>query len=831
MTRNKKKVREPEKKGKVIPLMSPKNKHLGMRSSPVKKEPSAGKGTTWWRSGGKTADRASFLPAKGSHTLFLVAFTGLMLLLFYPPYFRGLFFPVEQRWTLLLAIMLFTITYLWKLTYREVSFLNCPLDFAAAALVLVYILAAIKPASQGLAVAEVAKVLLYFLTYWLVSRLGGRSCNNYLLHTLYLAAAGTALAALLTATGLVYIKDGFLGGRFYSTLQYPNALASYVGAGSIIGFYLWARAYHKRPYLYTAANYLLLMVFLGTGSRGAYLFFPLFMVFFCLLAPRGYRIPVIAHSVFCTVAALVGNMGFIPMAVAKSYGSAWGWFALGLLVAFGGQLIIQLTGRSLESPRVRKVAVATVMLLLIGFSFYLAAHVAVKPAVGGEQPGGVLNRILPPQIMARIQDINLDTSSSQHRLFWTGDAIKMVRDRPLLGFGGGGWEAAYRQYQSYFYNSTQVHNHYAQVAVETGMAGISILLAVWLLFLITSWGNYRHNQGEERFQALATGTAALFLGTHAVIDFNLALGAVSIMLWAFFGLSRSLEEERLGSQPILTLQVFKQKRAAYITGLTLSCLLMFLFSISYLMGVASARRAAIALQYNNLEATAAYLEEAGRYDPFTASYHNDLAGIYLNVGQTEKALVHALAASAREPFNISILGRLAEAYWHSDLAEQAVATMERSRRASPWAAGVWENLAQIYTVAGIKYLKDGQQEKAREVFEQAAAMPEEVLAKVDSLGKYKGLHDRGGLALTGAIHLRAAIGQYFLGHRERAAASLQKASADAGVKAEAILWQAVLAYRESNNFQAEQLLTKVRDIDANIAEQYDALKSLSPLDK
>ncbi|MBE3572285.1 MAG: hypothetical protein IMW95_04985, partial [Moorella humiferrea] len=171
-------TKEENKKGKVIPLTSAI----------------------------KSGKKQKVNNEEGNKTLFFLAFGGLMLLLFYPPFFRGLFFPVEQRWTLLFAAVLFFLTYLWKLSRREAALLNHPLDFAAAALVVVYILAAVKPASRSLAVAEVAKVFLYFLTYWLVSRLGGGRRSLYLLNTMYLAAAGTALAALFSATEIVYIK-------------------------------------------------------------------------------------------------------------------------------------------------------------------------------------------------------------------------------------------------------------------------------------------------------------------------------------------------------------------------------------------------------------------------------------------------------------------------------------------------------------------------------------------------------------------------------------------------------------------------------------------------
>ncbi|WP_406676127.1 O-antigen ligase family protein [Neomoorella carbonis] len=824
-------VKEAHRKGKVIPLTSATKGGKKQTANKVEVNPEASMPVIpWRRAKAKSSTGEPFWPSGGNQTLFLLAFAGLMVLLFYPPFFRGLFFPVEQRWTLLFAAVLFFLTYLWKLSRREVSFLNRPLDFAAAALVVVYILAAVKPASRSLAVAEVAKLLLYFLTFWLTSRLGGQRRTLYLLHALYLATVGVALAALLSATGIVYIKDGFVGGRFFSTLQYPNALASYVGAGSIIGFYLWAQSGSRQRYLYAAANYLLLMVFLGTGSRGAYLVFPVVVFLYWLLAPKGYRLNTLAHLVTSSAAALAGNARFIPLAVAKAYGPAWSWFALGLLVAFAGQLIIHGAGWSLRTPRARLAAGVAVLVFLVGAGVFSARHqLAVTPVGGDRQPAGVLTRILPPQIMTRLQDINLETKSSRERLIWTGDALKMVRERPVLGFGGGGWEAAYRQYQSYFYNSTQVHNDYAQVAVETGMAGITVLGIIWLLFLLATLGNYRFYRGTERLQTLAIGMAALNLGLHAAIDFDLALGAVSMMLWACFGLARGIEGQRLGPEPALAAAVFKNKQVAYVTGAALATLVIVLFSVSYLAGVASARQAAAALQRNNLRATASYLEEAGRYDPFTASYNSDLAGIYLKEGKTKEALAQALAASKKDPYNLAVLNRLAEAYWQDGAIEQALATMERARQVAPWVGATWENLGQAYTAAGINYLQAGQQDKARRMFQQAAALPAAVKEKEDSLGEFKDLHQPGGVTLSPAIHLRAAIGQYFLGQEREAAVNLNAAAGDPQIKAEVQLWQAILAYHQGDAGRANQLLAQVEKANADLAKQYDQFKNLPVL--
>ena len=830
---HKKKIKD-NGRGKVISLESAVNKGRKTRTdNKAHGESDAGSQVSPWRR--RTEEQVAeetFWPEKGNRTLFALAFSGLILLLFYPPFFRGLFFPVEQRWTLILAAVIFFFAYLWKFSRREIAFLNRPLDFAAAALVVVYILAAIKPASRGLAMAEIAKVLLYFLTFWLVSRLGGQRRTLYLLHALYLAGVGAALAALLAATDLVYIKDGFVGGRFFSTLQYPNALASYVGAASIIGFYLWARSENRWRYGYAAANYLLLMVFLGTGSRGAYLIFPTVVFLYWLLAPGGYRLNTLAHLVACGAAALLGVARFIPLALAKAHGQAWGWFTLGLMVALLGQVLIQGAGRILTTPRARIAAGVVILVILVGGAAVFVLHQpGISAASTGGQVPGVLGKILPPQVVSRLKDINLKTRSSRERIIWTQDALQMVRQRPILGFGGGGWEAAYRQYQRYYYNSTQVHNDYAQVAVEAGLVGLVVLAAVWLLFLLVTAGNYRHSQGQGRLQALAVGAAAVNLGLHAAIDFDLALGAVSIMLWACFGLARSLEGQRLEPEPALPPLIFKNRQLPCITAVSLATLVLILFAGSYLAGVSSARQAAAALQRNNLPAAAAYLEEASRYDPFTASYNSDLAGIYLQEGKTKEALNQALAASAKEPYNLAILNRLVEVYWQEGSVQEAVATMERARQLAPWVGAAWENLGQIYDAAGISYLQAGQKDRARQMFQEAAALPESIQAKVDTLGDFKDLHQPGGVALSPAIQLRAGIAQYFLGQEKEAAINLEAAARDANLQAEARLWQAVMAFHHGDGLLSSRLLAEVQKTNTSLAKQYDQLKTLPVLSK
>jgi hypothetical protein len=225
-----------------------------------------------------------------------IAFWGLAILLFLPPYFRGLFFQPEQERALIFGAVIFWFAWLWKWSKRDNSFLSHPLDYFVLAFPAVYLVSAFQAANYGLAVDEVVKTTLYFLVYWLASRLVRDEKDiTTILHVIYISAIGVALAGLATATGIINIKDGFLNGRIYSSFQYPNALASYLALAVFLGLFFWLKngslnlgstirdrnvlkllpawLLRVRPYgyLYGAANFLLLAVLFGTRSRGGLL--------------------------------------------------------------------------------------------------------------------------------------------------------------------------------------------------------------------------------------------------------------------------------------------------------------------------------------------------------------------------------------------------------------------------------------------------------------------------------------------------------------------------------------------------------------------------------
>ena len=156
-----------------------------------------------------------------------------------------------------------------------------------------------------------------------------------------------------------------------------------------------------------------------------------------------------------------------------------------------------------------------------------------------------LHRFLPHNLYTRLFSIGAGERSVEGRLSFYRDALKIIGDYPLLGTGGGGWAALYRTYQDRDYTTSEVHSHYLQVAVETGIPGLLAFAGIWVFFLLSFvQGRFRSDSDSTTHCLWATiCISALALGIHSAIDFNLSLGAVSIFLYTLLATGRSLAEQ------------------------------------------------------------------------------------------------------------------------------------------------------------------------------------------------------------------------------------------------------------------------------------------------
>jgi hypothetical protein len=107
------------------------------------------------------------------------------------------------------------------------------------------------------------------------------------------------------------------------------------------------------------------------------------------------------------------------------------------------------------------------------------------------------------------------------------DAVTIVRDHPWLGTGGGTFYLVYMAYQPNwegFYN--HAHNDYLEIAADTGLLGLGMLvgLAAYALWTAVTLLRRRRNPvlRSAGFAAVMSITA---MALHALVDFNLHIPA------------------------------------------------------------------------------------------------------------------------------------------------------------------------------------------------------------------------------------------------------------------------------------------------------------------
>ncbi|MHB8158322.1 MAG: O-antigen ligase family protein, partial [Desulfocucumaceae bacterium] len=465
--------------------------------------------------------------------LWHIAFWGLAILLFFPPFFRGLFFATEQRKALLFGLLIFGLVCLWKWLRKDYIVLSHPMDWFMLALPVVYVISSINAVNIGLAVDEIVKAALYFTVYWVVVQLVRKKKDaETLIYVIYVSAVLVALAGLMTATGLINIKDGFNNGRLASYFQYANALSSFMAAVFAMGTYLWWKFSHQNndeqnfknkinkyiSFLAAMGNCLLVAVLIGTKSNGGFIVFGLAIFLMFVLAPGINRFLVLFHLAIVTIPAAGTIYFFLANVKGKHTAQAWLWVLGGLLITAGLQWLYLKFSKKLFQRENN-----TNRLLIIGLILFLVAGLVVSFTCSDEI------KVLTGKFKAY---------SLMHRVYFVEDAFGMVRERPLFGWGGGGWQEAYQYFQSYSYVSRQVHSHYIQVAVETGIAGILVLAGLWSSFLASLYRAYRK---KDSLFTTFIGVSVLIFGVHAVVDFDLSLSALSLVLYTSMAIIRNID--------------------------------------------------------------------------------------------------------------------------------------------------------------------------------------------------------------------------------------------------------------------------------------------------
>ncbi|HEY8450009.1 MAG TPA: O-antigen ligase family protein [Bacillota bacterium] len=792
----------------------------------------------------------------------------LLAVLVLGPYFRGLYFVGEQLVVAALLGAVFLLHWLQRFAAGDYAFVRSALDALVWALVAAYLLALVVAVEPRAAVQELIKVTACAIVYSLV-RDGVRShrAARWLLHALLIAGTYLAVLGVAAAAGQFTLKDAVLGHRIASTLQYPNTLAAFLTVTFILGLTLWQVAVRTAERLWAvAASYLCLFVLVFTYSRGGWLVFALALALLWLVQPAGRRLRLLAMA-----GMLIAVFAPFGVLYSRALQSEAGPVPLWLAYLGGVPVVVVLAWLSERLPpwgrRERLFACIAAAVGVLG----VAGYVLTTP------------ELVPRDLLSRLTSISLEDHSAWSRIQWSRDALAMIAQRPVLGAGGGAWDALYHGYQSYNYFSRQVHNHFFQLWLEVGTIGFAIWLGIWLVLAVIlhraywRWGRSvappaaaAPHRDSDRATAAAPGrtvnsdgapilqqrcvvggtaVAAFALGLHSLIDFNLALTAVALALWALFGLGQALAD-------VAAAEGRPQPRgdAGYQLlprlGVYALCGVLVAGSLSLAVGHAYGQQGARALNEGRPEQAAAAFDRALRFDPLTASFYFDRARLYARgVGDQEPNLARARAFMERglelDPYDANLHALYGEfLFEHGDPAA-GIAELERAAELHPFAVTRWENLARAHFLVAAALLerqadkpdeftqahKDQLQQHleavlaiAERVAQLAARVPEPVPASMRTppttpelawyVGRAAALLERWDLAVDQLRITAEAEARGDEGDEARRR------------RADALLWLGVVYERTARSDEAGRALQQAYELQPELRDAYPTLQRL-----
>jgi len=583
-----------------------------------------------------------------------------------------------------------------------------------------------------------------------------------------------------------------------------------------------------------------MMIFFSTNSRGGFLVLPIMLLLYFIGLPREYKLKWILYALVISVLGLFVSGKVVPAAAQDKYAAAWLWFVVGLLASLAVQASVlwlsrrgeQKEGLSFGNAASRKKLIAAGSAVLVAVALLAFLFVFDQPAVEGSrfnsadvENRGIIYRIFPEHISSRIADISLQTHSAQTRIFWTFEALDLVKNSPFIGMGGGAWEAAYKKFQDYSYSTTQVHNHFFQLWAEVGTLGLIIYAALWITFIITAYKNYRRSSGFTKLFNLSIIVSALGLGLHSFIDFDLALGAVSIVLWSAFGFASGIskgldagkENENIKGKVLLGQFFDKKDRKVFIAGAILLTLFFIVLPLVLITAADYAKRAVIYLQQGrDADKAFEYFKKASALDPFSGDYRANMASMKLAMGEPEAAEEYIKQAIERSPYDAGYYGFLSSIYREQKDWEKSVAAAKKMEELAPWVPSTYEGIAKAYTSAGLGLLDEGKRDEAEQYFRKCTQIPLMLERRVNRLPEkihkiWYSADKQKFLNLTPAAKLNFGISQCLLGSAEEASAYLKQALSDANTKQEAHLWLAVLAAKSGDEQTVEEHLKQIKD--------------------
>jgi len=346
-------------------------------------------------------------------------------------------------------------------------------------------------------------------------------------------------------------------------------------------------------------------------------------------------------------------------------------------------------------------------------------------------------KYIPDALITRLDDIQA-TKSGVQRLVYYKDGLNIIKDRPLFGAGGGAWSLLYFMYQSYLYFSTQAHNYFLQLGVETGIIGLLALLALLLVFIFMYIFEYicsgeccesDDHRAKVLQSAIFTAICALFM--HSFMDFDFSLASVFMLVWMLLGLYNSHykainfnELKHSGHKNRLTIwaqyivnKLVKVKKIAFspIIGIILT-ITVGTFSVLFFTAKGYAKDSQLASFYDAEEALEK-MKIASILNPFSLDYKVDYANLLIKKKDlTQKEIIKALDiikyAEKSNKYNAAIKAKIGSFYLATSYIDKGLQLFDEICILKPLDPTAWETRINAYSSVIEYYFNNNDLDKA-----------------------------------------------------------------------------------------------------------------------
>ncbi|MFZ5590689.1 MAG: O-antigen ligase family protein [Bacillota bacterium] len=623
----------------------------------------------------------------GVQTLCLLILFGIISFLTFN---RGGFFAYEAMPAVTGILLLFLVA--WFMV-RTVTRRSTAVLWVSALWLAAWVLSLSQAVHLGLAVEELLRNAMYVAAFLLIY-LGIRDAKIRLGAVGLMIVIGVceALAGLGTAYGTFSFASAYNADlrRVMGTMQYPNALAGYLSMLFISGLYLSAVITNRWWQASIAvANYLLFTGILSAQSRGATLVLLLVLLPAIAFWPRSDRLRVFSRTLQAVVLAFLTARWTVDFSGEVSEEIHWLALLTGMLLAALLALISLPAKWQERSKKYGKVLIGVFLVgVIAGGAWFLF------------RSGGLLERLA---------QIDWQDRNVQERLVFYQDGLKMLKDYPLTGAGGGGWRTLFEKYQSYRYVSRETHSYPLKVLVETGIIGFSAYLLVFGGFFALVLKQWWRDKSLPPL-AWAGFWAVLLVTLHSFIDFTLSLSAITVTMWVIMGLTLAeLEPDYkvIPKSPIITW-----------TGAAVLAILIFL-AVKLSLGEWAYRQAQEAARSQDIARAINKIEEAISYNSWKADYRREQLGILLAAAQQQnnpvffdQAVSAARQAVETDPHSPNNVLNYGKALLFAGQIEQGIATLEKLPELAPYDIRTWEVLTEAYHNVAQYYQQQGETAKA-----------------------------------------------------------------------------------------------------------------------